>query len=80
MSPTSGLEIQPWHAKRISPFLRGELGVLGESDYGGWIVGGGGGVVVRLTPRMGLRSGVALNAHGGVRGPVSTYGGLEFRW
>jgi hypothetical protein len=80
MSLTGGVEAQPWHAKRVSPFLRGELGILGESDYGGWIVGCGGGAVVRLTPRVGLRTGVALNAHGGVRGPVTTYGGLEFRW
>jgi hypothetical protein len=79
-SMTVGSELQPWHANRVSPFMRGELGILGESDYAGWIAGVGGGVVVRLTPRLGLRSGVAFNAHGGVRGPVTTYGGMEFRW
>jgi hypothetical protein len=80
MSLTGGVEVQPWHAKRVSPFLRGELGILGESDYGGWIAGGGGGVVVRLTPRLGLRTGVALSSHGSVRGPVTAYSGFEFRW
>jgi len=79
MTLTSGLEVQPWHAKRISPFVRGELGIVGESDYGGWTAGGGGGAVVRLSPRLGLRTGVAINAHGGVRGPVSAYVGFEFR-
>jgi hypothetical protein len=80
VSLTAGPEIQPWRSKRVSPFLRGELGILGESDYGGFIAGGGGGAVVRLTPRVGLRTGAALNAHGGVRGPLTAYSGLEFRW
>ena len=79
-SLTSGLELQPWQASRISPFVRGEIGFLGESDYAGWIAGAGGGVVLRLRPRLGLRAGGALNAHGGVRGPVTSYGGMEYRW
>src|SRR5262245_61886510 len=79
-SLTSGLELQPWQASRISPFVRGEIGFLGESDYAGWIAGAGAGVVLRLRPRLGLRAGGALNAHGGVRGPVTSYGGMEYRW
>jgi hypothetical protein len=79
-SLTSGVEVHPWRTKRISPFVRGEAGFLAESDYRGWIVGGGGGTVLRLGSRLGLRFGAALNAHGGVRGPVTTYVGMEYRW
>src|SRR5262245_56920021 len=75
---TACSEIQPWHTKRISPFLRGEIGTAGESDYGGFIAGVGAGTVVRLAPRFGFRTGVAFNAHGGERGPLTAYSGLEF--
>jgi hypothetical protein len=80
MSLTSGLEIQPWRQKRLSPFLRGEAGLLGESDFTGVVVGVGGGLLLRISPRVRLRFGAALNSHGRTKGPVTSYGGVEYRW
>ena len=82
-SLTSGLEVRPWPLKRISPFVRGEFGLLAvESPE---LVGGvGGGIVLRLRSRLGLRVGAALNSHGidevFARGPVTSYAGFEYRW
>jgi hypothetical protein len=79
-SLTTGLEIQPWRQRQVSPFLRGEIGFLGESDFAGIVGGIGGGVIVRLSRRFGLRAGGALNSHGVTKGPVTSYGGIEYRW
>ena len=79
-SLTSGLEFKPIPQARVSPYARVEAGVLGESDFGGGVYGIGAGIALRLQPRAGLRFGTALNSHGGQRGPVSFYGGFEFRW
>ena len=79
-SLTSGFEVRPWPLARFSPFVRGEVGFLGESDFGGAVAGSGGGLILRVGSRIGLRMGVALNVHGGEKGPVTSYGGLEYRW
>lgn len=79
-SLTSGFEIRPRPRARFSPFVRGEVGFLGESDFGGAVAGVGGGLILRLGSRIGLRVGLALNVHGGAKGPVTSYGGLEYRW
>ena len=44
------------------------------------VAGIGGGAVFRLNSRFGLRAGIALNVHGRAKGPVTSYGGLEYRW
>ena len=77
---SGGIEIRPFPRKIITPFVRGELGMLGESDFVGFLAGIGGGATVRLSRRFGIRAGATLNMHGGVRGPVTAYSGFEFRW
>ena len=79
-SLTTGLEIRPLPQALVSPFIRGEVGVLGESDFVGVVAGAGGGGVIRLGSRFGLRTGASLNFHGGEKGPITFYGGLEYRW
>jgi len=79
-SLTSGLELRPWPDSRVSPFVRGEVGMLGEGDFVGVVAGIGGGLILRLGSRVGLRTGAALNFHGGEKGPVTFGGGLEYRW
>lgn len=79
-SLTFGVEVRPRPLALVSPFVRTEVGLLGESDYGGIVAGIGGGAVFRLNSRFGLRAGIALNVHGRAKGPVTSYGGLEYRW
>jgi hypothetical protein len=79
-SITGGVEVRPFPRKPITPFFRGEAGMLGESDFVGFVGGIGGGAAVRLSRRFGLRAGAMLSTHGGARGPVTAYSGLEFRW
>jgi hypothetical protein len=79
-SMTGGVEVRPFPGKPITPFVRGEAGMLGESDFIGFVAGIGGGAAVRLNRRFGLRAGATLSTHGGARGPVTVYSGIEFRW
>ena len=79
---TTGLELNLLPRAPVSPFVRGEVGLLGEWDleYGGTVTGAGGGLVLRLSPRLGLRGGASWNTHGGQSGPTMYYGGLQYRW
>ncbi len=79
-SLTAGFEVLPLPRAVVSPFARGELGVLGEPEYGGYVAGLGGGIAARVNDRLSLRAGATWNVHGDVRGPVVYYGGLELRW
>jgi hypothetical protein len=79
-SLTAGLEVLPFPRAIVSPFARGEVGVLGEPEYGGCVAGLGGGIAVRVNDRISFRAGATWNVHGGVRGPVVYYGGIEQRW
>ena len=79
-SVTSGFELRPLPRTRISPFVRAEIGVLGESDFGGVVGGVGTGLFLHLHSGLGFRIGAAANVHGLTRGPVTYYGGLEYRW
>ena len=80
LSLTAGLELRPWPRARLSPFLRGEVGLFGEPEYSGYVAGLGGGLALRLGSRWSLRAGAAWNAHGGATGPVTYYGGLQARF
>src|SRR5262245_41214027 len=62
-SLTTGLEIRPLPQALVSPFIRAEVGVLGESDFVGVVAGAGGGGVIRLNSRFGLKTGAGLNFH-----------------
>jgi hypothetical protein len=75
-----GFEVLPFPRAVVSPFARAEAGVLGEPEYGGYVAGVGGGLVVRLNDRLSLRGGATWGLHGDVEGPVVYYGGLQVRW
>jgi hypothetical protein len=79
-SLTAGLEVLPFPRAVVSPFVRAELGVLGEPEYSGYVAGVGGGLSVRLSDRLSLRGGATWGIHGDVRGPVVYSGGLQLRW
>lgn len=79
-SLTAGFEVLPFPKPVVSPFVRAEVGVLGEPEYGGYVAGLGGGLQVRLSDRLSLRGGVSWGIHGDVEGPVVYYGGIEIRW
>ena len=80
LSLAGGLEVLPLPKAPVSPFVRGEVGLLGEPEYGGYVAGLGGGLAIRLSDRLGLRGGATWNVHGDVEGPVVYYGGLQLRW
>jgi hypothetical protein len=79
---TAGLEVLPLPRAVLSPFVRGEVGLLVEWDgeYGGYVAGAGGGLALRLGERLGLRAGASWNVHGGQSSPTVYYGGLQYRW
>jgi hypothetical protein len=79
-SLTAGLEALPFPRAIVSPFARAEAGVMGEPEYGGHVVGIGGGLSVRLSERLSLRGGATWGVHGDVTGPVVYFGGLQLRW
>ena len=79
-SLTAGFEVLPFPKPAVSPFVRGEVGVLGEPEYGGYVAGLGGGLAVRLSDRLSVRGGASWGLHGDVEGPVVYYGGIELRW
>ena len=79
-SLTAGAELRPLPKARVSPFVRAEIGLLGEPEYGGHVAGLGGGLAVSLGSRLVLRGGAAWNVHGGETGPVTYYGGLQSRF
>jgi hypothetical protein len=81
-SLTAGLEAVPFPKAVVSPFARAELGMLVEGDleYGGYVAGLGGGLLVRLNDRLALRGGASWGVHGDVEGPMVYYGGVQVRW
>lgn len=82
LSLTAGFEALPFPKVIVSPFARAELGMLVEGDleYGGYVAGVGGGLVVRLNDRLSLRGGASWGVHGDVEGPIVYCGGLQVRW
>ena len=80
VSLTAGAELRPLPRARVSPFVRAEFGLLGEPEFSGSVAGLGGGLAVSLGPRFVLRGGAAWNVHGGETGPVTYYGGLQYRF
>jgi len=82
LSLTAGLEALPFPKAVVSPFARAELGLLveGDGEYGGYVAGAGGGLLVRLNDRLALRGGASWGVHGDVEGPIVYYGGLQVRW
>lgn len=77
---TLGLEGLPLPRHTVSPFARVELGLLAEDEYGGTLASIGGGVAVRVGPRLSLRVGLSIGNHDGQNGPNSYYGGVQYRW
>jgi len=89
---TAGLEVRAWSRARVSPFVRAEAGFLDSwDDREGTarqdlflLTGLGGGLAIRVGPRMACRVGLTFHGHGaweeGHYGPVVAYGGVEFRW
>jgi hypothetical protein len=79
-SLTAGVELRPLLRARVTPFVRAEIGLLGEPEFAGYVAGLGGGLAVSLGPRLVLRGGAAWNVHGGETGPVTYYGGVQVRF
>jgi hypothetical protein len=46
---TAGFEALPFPRSVVSPFVRGDIGFLGEPEYSGYVASVGGGLAVRLT-------------------------------
>lgn len=79
-SLTAGFEVLPFSMPVVSPFVRAEVGVLGEPEYQGSVASLGAGLSVRLSEALSLRGGASWGIHGDVEGPVVYYGGLQLRW
>ncbi len=69
-------------APPASDNARAELGLLveGDGEYGSYVAGLGGGLLVRLSDRLALRGGASWGVHGGVGGPVVYYAGIQLAW
>ena len=79
-SVSAGFEVLPFPRGVVSPFVRGEVGALGEPEYLGYVASFGAGLSVRLSEAISLRGGASWGTHGDVEGPVVYYGGLQLRW
>ena len=77
---TVGLELLPFPRSVVSPFARAEAGLLSEPEYVSYVASVGAGLSVRLSDALSVRGGASLGTHGGVRGPVVYFGGLQLRW
>lgn len=81
-SLAAGFEVLPFPRGVVSPFVRGEVGALGEPEYLslGYVASVGAGLSVRLSEAISLRGGASWGTCGYVEGPVVYSGGLQFRW
>ncbi len=79
-SVSAGFEVLPFPRSVASPFVRGEVGALGEPEYLGYVASFGAGLSVRLSEAISLRGGASWGTHGDVGGPVVYSGGLQLRW
>jgi hypothetical protein len=79
-SVSAGFEVLPFPRSVVSPFVRAEVGALGEPEYLGYVAAIGGGLSLRLNQTISLRAGASWGTHGDVEGPVVYSGGLQLRW
>ncbi len=75
-----GLTLRLCDQCRVTPFLVGNTGILGEAEWGGWWFGGGGGLAVRIAPHDSLSITGRFAKHDGEPGPGTLVVGWTHRF
>jgi hypothetical protein len=60
----AGLSASPYRRGRVRPFVYAGLGIMGEEDFGGFWMGAGVGIELRLSGPGSLRVSAGLAQHG----------------
>ncbi len=77
---TGGVELQPVPRFYVSPVIRGEVGWLGEPEFGGAVAAAQFGLAINPARAISIRGVYQLAEHGGEPGPDGFLGAIEFKW
>jgi hypothetical protein len=75
-----GLTLRLCDPCRVTPFLVGSAGILGEAEWAGWWFGGGGGLAVRIAPSDSISITGRFAKHDGEPGPGMVVVGWTHRF
>jgi hypothetical protein len=75
-----GLTLRLCDQCRVTPFLVGSAGILGEAEWAGWWFGGGGGLAVRIAPSDSISITGRFAKHDGEPGPGMVVVGWTHRF